>query len=53
MFSVESVTWVCRQKKQVCGSEGTVVGRAGTLLLCVMAINQFFKERWQNKNPLN
>jgi hypothetical protein len=40
-------------KKQVCGSEGTVVGRAGTLLLCASAINQFFKERCQNKNSFN
>jgi len=30
-----------RQRKQVCGSEGTVVGRAGTLLLCALAIILF------------
>jgi len=29
------------QKKQVCGSEGMVVGRAGTLLLCALAIILF------------
>jgi hypothetical protein len=28
---------VCRQRKQVCGSDGMVVGRAGTLLLCALA----------------
>jgi len=26
------------QRKQVCGSEWTAVGRAGTFLLCVLAI---------------
>jgi len=29
------------QRKQVCGSEGMVVGWAGTLLLCVLAIILF------------
>jgi hypothetical protein len=29
------------QKKQVCGSEGMVVGRAGTLLLCALDIMIF------------
>jgi len=30
-----------RQRKQVCGSEGMVVGRAGTLLLCALGIMLF------------
>jgi hypothetical protein len=29
-------------KKHVCGSEGTVVGWAGTLLLCALAIILFY-----------
>jgi len=29
------------QRKQVCGSEGTVVGWAGTLLLCALAVILF------------
>jgi hypothetical protein len=29
---------VRRQRKQVCGSEGTVVGWAGTLLVCALAV---------------
>jgi hypothetical protein len=33
---------VRRQKKQVCGSEGTVEGWAGTLLLGALAIIIFF-----------
>jgi len=34
-------------------AQGRLQGRAATLLLCALAINQYFKERWQNKNSLN
>jgi hypothetical protein len=40
-FNQLSESSVCRQRKQVFGSEGTVVGWAGTLLLCALAIILF------------